>query len=238
MNNVHILFRGDFNMQAIMETLFDAVYLIGVISVGIAMIVMGKDKKQYKLFGFMAVLLGSGDAFHLIPRSYALLTTGLEANAAALGIGKLITSITMTVFYVILYHIWRQRYHIKGRNGLSFSIYALSIIRIALCLLPQNQWLNYNAPISWGIYRNIPFAIMGIIIICIFYSEVNRHNDKNFKYMWLAIVLSFALYIPVVLWATTIRWIGILMIPKTLAYVWIVIMGYNELRNQKANTSI
>ncbi|MBU5438036.1 hypothetical protein KQI42_08460 [Tissierella sp. MSJ-40] len=219
-------------MQAIMETLFDAVYLIGVITIGIIMMTKNDRDKQYKLFGLMAVLLGAGDAFHLIPRSYALLTTGLEANAAALGLGKLITSITMTIFYVILYHIWRQRYKIERRNGLTISIYALSVIRIILCLFPQNDWLSYNAPVSWGIYRNIPFAIMGIIIICIFYSEVKKHADKNFKFMWLAIVLSFALYIPVVLWATTIRWIGILMIPKTLAYVWIVIMGYKEFRTE------
>lgn len=222
-------------MQAIMETLFDAAYLIGVITVGIIMVTKGRENKQFKLFGLMAVLLGTGDAFHLIPRSYALLTTGLEANAAALGIGKFITSITMTIFYVILYYIWRQRYNIEGRNRLTFSIYALSIIRIALCFFPQNDWLNYNAPVSWGIYRNLPFTIMGIIIICIFYFEVKKHGDKNFRFMWLAIVLSFALYIPVVLWATTIRWIGILMIPKTLAYVWIVIMGFKEFKSKTGN---
>ncbi len=222
-------------MQAIMETLFDAVYLIGVITVGLIMFTKSNGNKQFRLFGLMAVLLGAGDAFHLIPRSYALLTTGLEANAATLGIGKFITSITMTIFYVILYHIWRQRYNIEGRKGLTFSIYALSIIRIALCFFPQNDWLNYNAPVSWGIYRNLPFAIMGIIIICIFYSEVKKHGDKNFKFMWLAIVLSFALYMPVVLWATTIRWIGILMIPKTLAYVWIAIMGFKEFKSKTRN---
>lgn len=217
-------------MQAIMETLFDAFYLIGVITIGMIMILKGKDNREFKLFGIMAVVLGLGDSFHLIPRSYALLTTGLEANAAALGIGKLITSITMTIFYVILYHIWRQRYNIKGRKGLTFSIYILSIIRIALCFFPQNDWLNYNAPVLWGIYRNIPFAIMGLIIIWIFYSQVKKHDDNNFKFMWLAIVLSFGFYIPVVLWANTIPLIGILMIPKTLAYVWVVIMGYKEFR--------
>lgn len=220
-------------MQAIMETLFDAFYLIGVITIGMIMILKGKDNREFKLFGIMAVVLGLGDSFHLIPRSYALLTTGLEANAAALGIGKLITSITMTIFYVILYHIWRQRYNIKGRKGLTFSIYILSIIRIALCFFPQNDWLNYNAPVLWGIYRNIPFAIMGLIIIWIFYSQVKKHDDNNFKFMWLAIVLSFGFYIPVVLWANTIPLIGILMIPKTLAYVWVVIMGYKEFKMAK-----
>lgn len=220
-------------MQAIMETLFDTVYLVGVIILGTIMILKSGNNKQYRLFGLMAVLLGVGDAFHLIPRAYALLTTGLEANAAALGIGKFITSITMTIFYVILYHIWRLRYNIEGRKGLTFLIYTLSIVRIGLCFFPQNDWLNFNPPVSWGIYRNIPFLIMGIIIIGIFYSEVKKHRDNNFKYMWLAIVLSFALYMPVVLWANRIPWIGILMIPKTLAYVWVVIMGYKEVKINK-----
>ena len=58
-----------------------------------------------KKSGLMAVLLGTGDSFHLVPRVYALWTDGLEANAAALGTGKFITSITMTVFYLILYYI-------------------------------------------------------------------------------------------------------------------------------------
>ena len=56
-------------MQAIMETLFDAVYLITVITLGIIMITKSKDRKEYKLFGIMAVVLGCGDAFHLIPRA-------------------------------------------------------------------------------------------------------------------------------------------------------------------------
>ena len=67
----------------------------------------------------MAALLGAGDAFHLLPRSYALWTTGLEANATALGFGKFVTSITMTIFYVILYYIWQERYQIRGKTELT-----------------------------------------------------------------------------------------------------------------------
>ena len=65
-------------MQAIMETLFDAVYLITVITLGIIMITKSKERKEYKLFGIMAVILGCGDAFHLIPRAYSLCTDGLR----------------------------------------------------------------------------------------------------------------------------------------------------------------
>lgn len=214
-------------MQAIMETLFDIIYLFTVISLGIIIIKKSQGQQEYHLFGIMAILLGCGDAFHLIPRAYALCTTGLEAHAAALGFGKFVTSITMTIFYVILYHIYKIHYQVKDKKLLTITIYSLAIIRILFCLFPQNQWFAYHGSLSFGIYRNIPFALLGLFIIILFYKETKRSQDNSFRFMWLAITLSFAFYIPVVLFSSTIPIVGILMIPKTLAYVWIVFMGYS-----------
>ena len=184
--------------QAIAETIFDIIYLSFALFAGLIMLTKGNNPLVKKA-GLMAALLGAGDSFHLVPRCYALWTTGLEANAAALGIGKFITSITMTIFYLILYYIWRERYQIKDRKGLSVIMWLLSALRIGLCLLPQNQWLTYRQPLLFGILRNIPFAIMGVIIIVIFYREINRTEDKVFRYMPLAVILSFGFYLPVVL---------------------------------------
>lgn len=219
-------------MQAIMETLFDVVYLTTVITVGILMIRGCKGNAQFRLFGWMAVVLGAGDAFHLIPRAVALCTTGLEHYTAALGLGKAITSVTMTVFYVLLYYVWRKRYQITGRNTLMTSVYVLAGLRILLCLMPQNQWLSADAPLSWGIYRNIPFALLGLLVIVLFYQSAKEHRDQDFRWMWLTIVLSFGFYIPVVLWADTIPVIGMLMIPKTCAYVWTILIGYRAMRRE------
>lgn len=219
-------------MQAIMETLFDAVYLISVITIGILMIRGSKGERQFRLFGIMAVVLGAGDSFHLVPRALALCTTGLENFTAALGIGKWITSVTMTIFYVLLYYVWRQRYQIKGQGGLTAAVYGLAIARIALCMMPNNQWLSAEAPLTWGIYRNIPFALLGLLIIVLFYRSAKEHGDKAFRWMWLTIVLSFGFYIPVVLWADIIPMIGMLMIPKTCAYVWTVLIGYSAMKKE------
>lgn len=219
-------------MQAIFESIFDILYLITVITLGVIMIKKSKGNSQFKLFGIMAVVLGCGDAFHLIPRVYAMWTTGMEANAAALGFGQFITSITMTIFYCILYNVYVKRYDIKNDKTTKLVVYGLAVIRIILCLMPQNDWLSPEAPLLWGILRNIPFAILGLIIILLFYNQANKHNDKQFRYMWLAIVLSFGFYIPVVLFAKTYPLVGMLMIPKTCAYVWIVWMGYSELRTK------
>ena len=219
-------------MQAVMETLFDTVYLISVITIGIVMIRRCKEERQFRLFGCMAVVLGAGDAFHLVPRALALCTTGLEHYTAPLGIGKLITSVTMTIFYVLLYYVWRLRYQVQGRKGLTAAVYGLAGLRILLCLLPQNQWLSAEAPLSWGIYRNIPFALLGLLVILLFYRSAKEQKDKAFRWMWLTIVLSFGFYIPVVLWADAVPMIGMLMIPKTCAYVWTVLIGYSAMKRE------
>ena len=221
--------RKDTRMQAIGETIFDIVYLITVITMGSKMMIKGKGHKQYRLFGMMAIILGFGDAFHLVPRMIALCTTGLENYTVSLGVGKLITSITMTIFYILLYHFWRLHYEVKGYQNISYGVYLLGGIRIALCLFPQNKWISTEPSLTWGIYRNIPFVLLGIWIIVLFYKSAKRHQDKMFGWMWLAIVLSFAFYVPVVLWSHTIPMVGMLMIPKTCAYVWIVAMGYSDM---------
>ena len=221
-------------MQAIIETLFDLVYLITVITVGIRMIRSSKRGSQFRLFGWMAVVLGAGDSFHLVPRALALCTTGLENYVVPLGLGKWITSVTMTVFYVLLYYVWRKRYQVKGQESITLAVYLLSAARVVLCMMPQNRWLEAQSPLSWGIYRNIPFALLGLLIIVLFYRSAKEKNDTAFRWMWLTIVLSFGFYIPVVLWADAIPMIGMLMIPKTCAYVWTVLIGYNAMKEQNA----
>jgi hypothetical protein len=220
-------------MQAIIETLFDLVYLVTVITVGIRMIRSSKRGSQFRLFGWMAVVLGAGDSFHLVPRALALCTTGLENYVVPLGLGKWITSVTMTVFYVLLYYVWRKRYQVKGQKSVTLAVYLLSAARVVLCMMPQNRWLEAQSPLSWGIYRNIPFALLGLLIIVLFYRSAKEKNDTAFRWMWLTIVLSFGFYIPVVLWADTIPMIGMLMIPKTCAYVWTVLIGYAAMKKEQ-----
>lgn len=128
-------------VQGIMELLFDAAYLIFAFVVGVYLIVKGNGK-YFKLFGVMAVVLSSGDAFHLVPRVYSLLTTGLEANAFALGLGKLITSVTMTAFYVILYFILESVWRPEGKVRLAN--------RIAVLRLPSRASHSAHLPRTTG----------------------------------------------------------------------------------------
>ncbi|MDO4484042.1 MAG: hypothetical protein Q4C54_06305 [Clostridia bacterium] len=217
-------------MQAIFETAFDIVYLISVVTLGILMLRGSKGRKQYALFGAMAVVLGCGDAFHLVPRAIALCTTGLQDYTAALGIGKLITSVTMTAFYVLLYYVWRCRYQVEGKKQLDVTVWMLALLRVVLCLMPQNRWTSPDAPLIWGIWRNIPFTLLGLLVVVLFYRSAKEKQDAPFRLLWLTIVISFACYLPVVLLADKFPLVGMLMIPKTCAYVWTVLIGYNAMR--------
>jgi len=220
-------------MQAIAESVFDLFYLSAVTAMGVLMIRHSSAGSQYRRIGIMALVLGLGDSFHLISRVYALWTTGIQANAAALGFGKLVTSITMTFFYLILYAVWKQRYRKSSQRGLDALLVVLAVARIILIAFPQNEWFMADPPLSWGIYRNIPFFLMGAIILGLFFKETRGSVKDRFRPMWLAIALSFAFYAPVVLLASRYPLAGALMIPKTLAYLWIVWMGYAEQRESR-----
>lgn len=204
-----------------------------VITLGILMVRGSGGELQYRLFGAMAITLGCGDAFHLIPRAVALCTTGLESYTAVLGIGKLITSITMTAFYVLLYDVWCCRYRITGKKGLTIAVWTLAALRVVLCLMPQNAWTSAEAPLSWGIYRNIPFTILGALIVVLFYRSAKETGDRPFRFLWLTVVIRFGCYLPVVLFADRIPAVGMLMIPKTCAYVWTVLIGFNAMKGRK-----
>ena len=207
-------------MPALPESIFDICYLIFAIVSGVLLLKNSKGKKDIRVFGIMTLLLGCGDAFHLVPRVLNYWTTG--DYTAALGIGKLVTSVTMTLFYLLMEYARRERYKINGEKGMLTCVWALSIVRIALCCFPQNEWTSAEPSLTWGIIRNIPFALLGIMTVVLWFRSAKA--DKPLRLMWLAVTLSFLFYIPVVLFAQTIPMIGMLMLPKTCMYVWMIVM--------------
>lgn len=207
-------------MPALPESIFDICYLVFAIVSGILLLKKSKGRKYVRIFGIMTLLLGCGDAFHLVSRVLNYWTDG--DYTAALGIGKLVTSITMTLFYILIEYARRDRYKITGEKGVLASVWILGIIRIALCCFPQNGWTSAEPSLLWGILRNIPFALLGILTVVLWLRSAK--NDKPLRLMWLAVTLSFLFYIPVVLFAQTMPIIGMLMLPKTCMYVWMIVM--------------
>ncbi len=209
---------------AVAESVFDLAYLIFGLTAGIILLSTGTPSLARTLYGAMALVLGGGDAFHLLPRVYGQLNGKLNAYTKALGLGKLITSITMTAFYLLLYAVWVQIYGSPLPQPLTVLLLALAAARLILCLCPQNRWFSQHPSQRWAVYRNIPFLCLGIIIILLF--ALTTTPGDPLRFLPLAVALSFGFYLPVVLLSQKIPAIGALMLPKTLAYVWIICMGF------------
>ena len=208
------------------ESFFDIAYLIIAIGIGVYMLAKAGNKLQ-KLMGAAALVLGCGDAFHLVPR---VLNYFVDKDfSTALGAGKLITSVTMTVFYILMYYIFLNNYECQESKGITATVWGLSAIRIALCLFPQNEWLSNNSPLLWGILRNIPFAILGILIVILYFKC--RKDDRCFRFIWLYVTLSFLFYIPVVVGADAVPILGALMLPKTICYLLILFTFLKKKKN-------
>ncbi|MBQ8095399.1 MAG: hypothetical protein IJ242_17735, partial [Clostridia bacterium] len=126
-------------------------------------------------------------------------------------------SITMTVFYVLLYYILLGCRKQKENRNTTNLIWILAAVRIILCLFPQNAWLENKSDVTWGIIRNVPFVTLGGII-CRLYYEI-RNEYQPFRNVWVYILLSFLFYIPVAVAAGIVPMFGMLMLPKTVCYI-------------------
>ena len=193
------------NMPDIMEAIFDAGYLIFDLIAGILFFVFSKGNPLFILYG---AVHGSS-----------------EKIRKQLGIGLQVSSITMTVFYIILLYVWKLTFpELNAPATVEAMIWISAIIRIVVCFLPQNNWCTDDGNMKLSILRNAVFAVTGIGVI-ILYAISGNSNGYHMTRMVAAIIISFGCYLPVTLFSKTKPKVGLLMIPKTCAYMWIIAMG-------------
>ena len=209
------------------ESAFDILYLLFAVTGG-CIIMQKAGNRTEKLMGIAAVVLGCGDAFHLVPR---VMNYFSDADlAAALGIGKLVTSVTMTVFYLILYYVCLGVYKVPQNRNITVCVWVLTAVRIVLCLFPQNGWLTNGNDLTWAIIRNVPFVILGAVVCALWFSR--RKDIPQLRSVWLYILLSFAFYIPVAVGAGIVPILGMLMLPKTICYIAILYAFWKYVSSQ------
>ena len=211
------------------ESIFDIAYLLFDLIAGCTFLVRADGRTLFYLYGALTLLLGGGDAFHLIPRVQMHLRGRDEKTDFKLGLGKAVTSVTMTVFYILLLYIWQELFpQGNAPAAIPVLIWLTALLRICICFFTQNNWFSPEGNLRWSLYRNIPFAITGILVIVLFALSGNAGGYGMWR-MCIAIALSFGFYLPVTLFAGRKPALGALMMPKTLMYVWIICMGLSLL---------
>lgn len=204
-----------------LEIVFDALYLCAALTIGISVLANARLPVQ-TLTGILALTLAIGDLFHLVPRMVAAATGTQRSLRHALGLGKQITSVTMTAFYVLLWQIGLLLFSPAPAAGWTLLVWLLAGVRVVLCCFPQNGWYEETPPLNWAVCRNLPFFLLGFAVAVLF--GIHAQEIPSLRWMWLAIALSFAFYLPVVFWSGRYRMLGMLMLPKTCVYVWMLLM--------------
>jgi len=219
----------------IFEILFNVAYLIIIWSI------VGKMLSQYGkvsindkpvanrlMIGFM--LLALGDTGHVGFRVLAYAIGGLESKLSIagsqipiVGLGAVCTAYTVTLLYMLIVDAWRVRF-CKKVNALYILLQAVAVSRLIIMLFPQNEWTSAVTPFDWSMYRNMPLTFVGLVIAMLLLIDANKANDRTFVNIAYFIFASFFFYLPVILFVQIVPVIGMLMIPKTIAYM---LMAYS-----------
>ena len=211
------------NGMKIGESVFCLAYLLFDLIAGIIFLKHGSETLFF-LYGILALILGFGDAFHLIPRVIRNIKGESPKVEWWMNLGLIVTSITMTIFYIILFYIWKIQYAGEISNIIPIIIWTTSITRIIICLLPQNKWFSGGNK-EMSLFRNLIFAITGLIEVVIFIMLGGKYGIT----MAICILLSFIFYIPVALFGKENPKLGMLMIPKTIMYIIMISLGLSLL---------
>jgi len=176
--------------------------------------------------GFL--LLALGDTGHVGFRVVAYARGGLESNAQLVGLGALATAITVTFLYMILVDAWRVRF--DKRRGLAYwTLMTVAAARLVVMCFPQNEWGSVVPPFAWSLARNVPLMVLGLGVAALLLVDSIRGHDRTFALVSAMIFASYAFYTPVILFVETYPWVGMLMIPKTLAYIAMAWIGLARL---------
>lgn len=225
------------NLRMWMEISFNTAYLIAIWILVLLMYtrrdrVSGSDQPITRYFTLAFALLALGDTGHVGFRVVGYLVGNLEAtvNLGGLeltwvGLGALSTAITVTFFYMYMLFIWRARFDARlGWLGVVLLVSALA--RLALMAFPGNEWNRIVPPQPWSLIRNIPLTVLGLGVAYLIMRDARERKDRVFLWIGIMILVSYGFYIPVILFVQRAPLVGMLMIPKTLAYVAIAVIAY------------
>ena len=222
------------------EVIFNVAYLIAIWGIVILMTVhrdrvAPQDRRVAALGRWAFLLLALGDTGHVGFRVWAYASGSLESTVTILGrevglvgLGALATAVTVTFFYVLMLMLWQARYQ-KPYGWFGALLFAMAGLRLLLMIPAANQWNSVTPPQPWSIVRNLPLTVLGLGVAYLFLRDALRTHDRPFAWVGGLIVLSYAMYIPVILFVQQAPIVGMLMIPKTLAYVGVAVVLYRSL---------
>ncbi len=217
-------------MQRIFEPILQIIYLTIIFLISSYMFRHSLSNKLYRIFATLALVLGISDSVYIIPRMYALLTTGIEDNLKYIGWGRMGNAIAITIFFLILYDAYNIRYNKRLNPNLNRTLLTLSIIRIILCLLPYNQWFNLIPSFKFALVRFIPLGLIVVLLLIKIFKQGNKLGDTNFKIIAFATFIALICLEPRIYFSQGIG-LSFVAIIRSISLLATILVGYKELRD-------
>lgn len=219
------------------EILFNIAYLAAVWALVGGMFLRRRvpsaaDAGVARLARWAFLFLAVGDTGHVGLRVWAYAQGSLDATVGvlgrqvgAVGAGALATAVTVTVFYALVLAMWRGRFD-KPVGWFGALLLLMVPLRLLLMVPAGNAWDSVVPPQPWSLYRNLPLVVLGLGTAGLILRDARAAADGAFLRIGALIVVSFACYVPVILFVQRVPAVGMLMIPKTLAYLAIAVVVY------------
>ena len=165
-----------------------------------------------------------GEAFRLIPHIIWAIAPRTE-QPDALGTGRIVSYLSTAGFFLLLELYRQQRVGkaatVKGRRAEN-AVFVLFGAAAAVCFVRFNEWMSGDSPLFWLLVRSFLLAAMAVLAICLWAKTAK--DDRILRHLPLALTLMIAFYLPAACMEKQVPGITALMIPRTLAMIWAVVI--------------
>lgn len=208
-------------MHSIIKSSFYIIFLVLAFTFGIKLLLNSKGNKLVMILGLSTLLLGIGEGFHIVPRILEIFANDIDTYGQIIETGRFISSISIIVVYFLLFWFWRVYYKISDKRYLEIVLIVFGFIGVTLSVIFKD-----STGYLMVIVRNIPLIVIAAIVIFGYKKQSVLTSDKGFKFMWIPLLLSVVFTLAFELLRFDFDFLIILMMPKTLMYIWVVSIGY------------
>lgn len=217
-------------MQKVIEPLGFLIYMTLLLYMGIYIYRNHYGTKVHMVFGSMAITLAIAESIYFIPRIYGLITTGLEENLLLLGWGRIGHLLVITLFFSMFIDLKKESFGIKKKIPLDKLLYGLLIFRVAIGLLPQNQYFQLEGNRTFLLLRTVPLIVYLLIIALVIVLYSLKKGEKDMVAIAIMLIPLGFLVNPNFVKVSNYSELAIKAVIRCLLLLGIVFIGFKEVR--------
>ncbi|MDY0235660.1 MAG: hypothetical protein RBR71_06505 [Gudongella sp.] len=219
-------------MITFIEIVGSLIYLALILYMGFYIDRNNKGESDHAFFGLMTMVLAISESAYIIPRSYAILTTGVENNLKLLGWAKLVQFIGLSLFFIMFIHLYRLRFNIKRSPSVNKLLYGIMLFRIVIGVLPQNNWFDITFDRTFLIVRTVILALYIFALSTTIYMHSIKPHNRSLLPIIAVLIPLFAFIEPQFLNPVNIWLNFFIVILRGLILLGIVAFYYKEVRKE------